>query len=157
MRRVRRGSFIEKVRLACAPKHPYNTKTHLALQEFCFPLNGLEGGPQPRPLPHLHALLTWLPYILQVPFPLNTTNTTNFNPCEGDSGEVRPSTQVQKFCRPKNDAFMAEEKQKSMRKMGQESMEDQTWVVPLSASSELSELDMVMVTQSCWLTAEVNT
>ena len=75
----------KKVRLACAPKHPYNTKTHLALQEFRFPLNGLEGVPQPRPLPHHHALFTL--HILQTLF-LN--NATDFSPCEGESGEVHP-------------------------------------------------------------------
>ena len=82
---MRRGSFIKKVRLACAPKHPYNTKTHLA-QELRSPLNGLEGVPQPRPLPHLHALPTWHIHILQVPF----LNAMDFSPCEGDSEEVRP-------------------------------------------------------------------
>ena len=75
-------SFIK----TCAPKHPYNTKTHLA-QELCSPpLNGLEGVPQPRPLPHLHPLPTWHIHILQVLF----LNASDFSPCEGDSEEVRP-------------------------------------------------------------------
>ena len=88
-KRVRRGSFIKKVRLtACAPKHPYNTKTHLA-QELCSPpLNGLEGVPQPRPLPHLHTLPTM--HIHQVLLRFLLQNTSYFSPCGGDSEKVRP-------------------------------------------------------------------
>ena len=119
---MRRESFIKKVRLAaCAPKHPYNTKTHLALQELRSPLNGLEGVPQPRPLPHLHTLSTR--HTLHGTSSRFSSSTMQriLVPARGIVRKSVPSAQAQKDLRRKKDAFITEN--------------------PSSASSEL--LDMV--------------
>ena len=83
---MRRGSFIKKVMLACAPKHPYNTKTHLAQELRSPPIERTGGCPSALIFPTPPRT----PYMAHPHPPVLFLNATDFSPCEGDCKEVRP-------------------------------------------------------------------